>query len=150
MKLSFCIIGISLLFSSFYMHFLKDDKIFNKFTILLNDKQKEIYKKIFYERLKIYLLGVISGLFLGLLYQYNSKNKNICIFLTIIFITKLVIYKIHPKSDYMLYHLDNQNQVNAWTDIYVHMKTTWIKSIILGVLSYIFINYGIFNKNKFE
>ena len=89
----------------------------------------------------------MAGLFLGILYQYNTKNKNICIFLTIIFITKLVVYKIHPKSDYMLYHLDNQNQVNAWTDIYVHMKTTWIKSIILGILSYIFINYGIFNKN---
>ena len=147
MKLSFCIIGISLLLSSFYMHFLKDESVFSKFTMLLNDKQKEIYKKIFYERLKIYLFGVMAGLFLGILYQYNTKNKNICIFLTIIFITKLVVYKIHPKSDYMLYHLDNQNQVNAWTDIYVHMKTTWIKSIILGILSYIFINYGIFNKN---
>ena len=46
----------------------------------------------------------------------------------------------------MLYHLTNSEQVDAWTDIYVHMKTNWVKSIGLGLISYIFIYFGFIKK----
>ena len=141
MKISYCLVGISLLFSSIYMHLLKDTDNFTKFTSLLDREQLDIYNTIIHERLKIYIFGVILGIVLALLYT-KFYGKNICIFLAIVFITKLVVYKVFPKSTMMLYHLTNKAQTDAWTDIYVHMKTTWIKSIILGVISYLFIYYG--------
>ena len=145
MKLSYCLVGISLLFSSIYMHFLKDETNFTKFISLLTSEQVQIYNKIIHERLRIYLFGVFLGIILGLTYM-KFYGTNLCVFLTIIFVTKLVVYKIYPKSTMMLYHLTNKAQTDAWTDIYVHMKSSWMKSIVLGVLSYIFIYYGFLKK----
>ena len=145
MKFSYCLIGISLLFSSIFMHFLKDETKFKRFVSLLTREQAQIYNKIVYERLRIYSLGVFLGIILGLIYM-KYYGKNLCVFLTIIFVTKLAVYKIYPKSTMMLYHLTNKAQTDAWTDIYVHMKTTWMKSIVLGVLSYIFLYYGFLKK----
>ena len=145
MKLSYCLVGISLLFSSIFMHFLKDETNFKRFVSLLTREQAQIYNKIVYERLRIYSLGVFLGIILGLIYM-KYYGKNLCVFLTIIFLTKLVFYKIYPKSTMMLYHLTNKAQTDAWTDIYVHMKSIWMKSIVLGVLSYIFLYYGFLKK----
>ena len=53
MELSYCLVGISLLFSSIYMHFLKDETNFTKFISLLTSEQVQIYNKIIHERLRI-------------------------------------------------------------------------------------------------
>ena len=142
MKIGYCFVGFTLLFASIYMMFLKDETKFYKFMNTLNDKQKKIYKMVINERLRIYLTGMVLGLCLAFLYQYYSKAKNICIFLILIFATKLIFYRAYPKSTYMLYHLDRKEQIDAWTDIYVYMKTNWMKSLGLGALSYLFLNYG--------
>tara|TARA_B100000035_G_scaffold296129_1_gene287801 strand:- start:188 stop:625 length:438 start_codon:yes stop_codon:yes gene_type:complete len=145
MEITYCLVGISLLFSSIYMHFLKDETNFTRFVSLLNQDQMQKYNSIVHERLRIYIQGIFLGIILGLLY-IKYYGSNICVFLTIIFITKLTFYKIYPKSTMMLYHLTNKEQTDAWTDIYVHMKSTWLKSIILGVLSYIFLYYSFLKK----
>ena len=90
------------------------------------------------------MIGAFIGLVLGLIYLKFYGN-NICIFLALVFFTKLFVYHIYPKSTYMLYHLTNPKQVDAWTDIYVHMKTNWVKSIGLGLVSYIFIMLSLKN-----
>lgn len=143
MNLGYCFVGFTLLFASIYMMFLKDEKKFYYFMNTLNDKQKQIYKDVINERLNIYLMGMFLGLSLAIYYQYYSKDKNLCIFLVIIFATKLIFYRTYPKSTYMLYHLDTKKQTDAWTDIYVYMKTNWIKSLGLGAISYLFINYAL-------
>lgn len=142
MNLMYCLVGFSLLFGSFFMHFLKDDKVFDHFMSLLTRDQRNTYTKIIKERVFIYLLGTIVGIILAV--TYNKFYKfNICISLTIIFVVQLVIYKIYPKSTYMMYHLKNKAQTDAWMDIYTHMKYNWIKSVGLGLVSYLFILYGI-------
>lgn len=145
MNYSLCIIGVTLFLASIYMHILKDDKNFSKFVNLLNSKQVEKYNLIIHERLRIYMVGVFIGLVLGLIYL-KFYGSNICVFLALVFFTKIFVYHIYPKSTYMLYHLTNQEQVDAWTDIYVHMKTNWIKSIGLGLISYICIYYAFIKK----
>ena len=145
MNYSLCIVGVTLFLASIYMHFLKDDNNFTKFTNLLNSEQLEKYNLIIHERLRIYMIGVFIGLVLGLVYL-QFYGDNICIFLSLVFFTKLFVYHIYPKSTYMLYHLTNSEQVDAWTDIYVHMKTNWVKSIGLGLISYIFIYFGFIKK----
>tara|TARA_A100001015_G_C14998168_1_gene717149 strand:+ start:1168 stop:1617 length:450 start_codon:yes stop_codon:yes gene_type:complete len=147
MKLTYCLVGFTLLFSSIFMHLIKDNTKFSNFINTLNDKQKKIYKDIILERLKIYSIGIAVGLLLGVFYYLKtSKDKrNICLFLTIVFITKLVVYRVYPKSTMMLYHLTNKAQTDAWTDIYVHMKRNCIISIILGLISYLFLGKGFKN-----
>ena len=61
----------------------------------------------------------------------KKSNKNVCIFIVIVFVTKMFAYKGYPKSTYMLYHLDKKEQVDAWTDIYRNMK----KIMQLGYLN---------------
>jgi len=39
----------------------------------------------------------------------------------------------------MLYHLDNQEQVSAWTDIYRYMKKIWMLSFVFAIISYVLI-----------
>ena len=87
---------------------------------------------------------MLLGLFLGFIYLSMNKNTNmnICAFIAIIFITQIVFYKIYPKSTYMLYHLDKQEQVSAWTDIYTYMKKIYMFSFILAIVSYILIGYS--------
>ena len=144
-KLIFCAIAFILLISSVVMHFFIDKK--DNFLETLNHKQKVKYKEIIYERLKIYIFGMILGLFLGILYLYTySEDKfKVCKFIAIIMSTKLIFYYFYPKSDYMLYHLQTKEQVKAWTDVYKSYKNAWKYSLIVSFISYILISYGLNN-----
>ena len=141
MNITICSAAIVILLSSVFMMFLKDNNLFLKFMNTLNSDQKEIYNKIIKERLSLYFGGMLLGIFIGLLYLFNSgkSNRNICIFIVIVFITKMIVYKGYPKSTYMLYHLDKKEQVDAWTDIYRNMKKIWMLSFVFSIISYILI-----------
>ena len=141
MNITICSAAIVILLSSVFMMFLKDNNLFLKFMNTLNKEQKEIYNKIIKERLSLYFGGMLLGIFIGLLYLFYSKksNKNVCIFIVIVFVTKMIVYKGYPKSTYMLYHLDKKVQVDAWTDIYRNMKKIWMLSFVFAIISYILI-----------
>jgi len=144
MNITICSVAVVFLLSSIFMMFLKDEKLFTNFMNTLNKDQKKIYFKIIRERTMLYIGGMLLGLFLGFIYLSMNKNTNmnICAFIAIIFITQIVFYKIYPKSTYMLYHLDKQEQVSAWTDIYTYMKKIYMFSFILAIVSYILIGYS--------
>ena len=139
MNITICSAAIVILLSSIFMMFLKDNNLFFKFMNTLDDKQKEIYKRIIRERFLLYFGGMLLGIFLGLLYLFYSKKseRSICIFIVIVFLTKMVVYKGFPKSTYMLYHLDKKEQVTAWTDIYTYMKKIWMLSFVFAIISYV-------------
>jgi hypothetical protein len=143
MNLTFCTLAIIFIISSIYLCFMKrDNKIFMRFNRLLNKQQQKIYQTIIRERLTIYIIGIILGIILGVLYLYNKSKimKHICIFICIIYITKLVVYYIAPKSPLMLYSLTSQVQVKAWADIYTEMKKRWVTSLFVGGIGYILLS----------
>lgn len=143
MEISPCLIGFTLLFSSIYMSIMKkDSKIFSNFMKLLNQSQKKMYSKIIYERMSIYVMGMILGLVLGIYYYLNNKTDEyrLCKFLCIIYIVKLGFYYFYPKSPLMLYSLTNQKQVSAWADIYSEMKRRWILSLLIGFIGYLILS----------
>ena len=140
MEISPCLIGFTLLFSSIYMSIMKkDSKIFSNFMKLLNQSQKKMYSKIIYERMSIYVMGMILGLVLGIYYyfKYKTDKYRLCKFLCIIYIVKLGFYYLYPKSPLILYSLTNQKQVSAWADIYSEMKKRWILSLLVGFFGYL-------------
>jgi len=136
-----CIVGITLLFASVYMSFIKhDDKHFVKFYDTLNEEQKLIYSVIVLERVMIYVTGMILGLILGIYYYfwYGHKHKyKLCSFLAIIYLTKLGFYYLYPKSPLMLYYLETKEQTDAWADVYTIMKSKWKHSLTVGFFGYL-------------
>ena len=141
MNITICSVAVVFLLSSIFMMFLKDEKLFTNFMNTLDEDQKKIYFKIIRERTMLYIGGMLLGLFLGVVYLSMNKKTgmNICAFITIVFVTQVVFYKVYPKSTYMLYHLDDPKQVSAWTDIYTYMKKIYMLSFLLAIVSYILI-----------
>jgi len=122
----------------------KDDGIFIRFMDSLDPEQSIIYSEIVYERLMIYVIGMVLGLFLGIYYILTNKTDNyrVCKFLCIIFVTKLLFYYFMPKKPLMLYSLKTQSQVEIWADIYSEMKNRWIKSLLVGFIGYLILSMG--------
>ena len=92
MKINYCFIGLTLLFSSVSMSLENREKVeFVNFYNLLDDQQKEKYEVIVRERLIIYVVGMVLGLGLG--YYYYSKNKGekyiVCKSIIIMYLIKL-------------------------------------------------------------
>ena len=141
MKL-YCFIGFTLLFSSIIMNLLSNkNQYISNFLETLDENQKKIYSEIVYERLMIYVKGMLLGLLFGIifLYKYPKDKYKICKFFAIVFSTKLIFYYIYPKKKLMLYHLKTKEQISGWADIYLHMKKTWITSIIISAIGYVLI-----------
>ena len=141
-KIISCAIAFVLLLSSILMHFFIDKK--DDFLLTLNESQKKKYKDIIQERLKIYIFGMILGLVLGFLYVYiyNEDRFRVCKFVAIVLVTKLTFYYFYPKSDFMLYHLTETEQVSAWTDVYRNYKNAWRNSLIIATISYILLSFS--------
>ena len=136
-KIISCAIAFILLLSSILMHFFIDKK--DDFLLTLNDDQKQKYKSIILERFRIYIFGMILGLLLGFsyIYIYSEDKFKVCKFVAIVLVSKLTFYYFYPKSDFMLYHLTEREQVSAWTDLYRNYKNAWKNSLILAIISYI-------------
>ena len=80
----YCLVGVTLLLSSFFMSFIdtKQDH-FYEFNDMLNEEQQNQYKKIILERTKIYIIGTMIGLLAGLYYIMQQKIKVIYQFVNI-------------------------------------------------------------------
>jgi len=140
-----CALGISLLFSSFYMSYMKqDNEIFIDFYSLLNDEQKNIYEGIVKERFIIYFAGSILGIISAVLFYRNNKSEKyiLCKSLFLLYFIKLGFYYMYPKQPLMLYSLTSKEQTDGWADIYSEMKNRWKLSIFLGFISYLIIGFS--------
>jgi len=116
----------------------KDDSIFVEFIDTLDPDQSVIYAEIVFERLMIYVMGMLLGLFFGIYYIITNPNDEyrVCKFLCIIYVIKLLFYYFYPKKPLMLYSLKTNEQVDAWATIYSVMKNRWKKSIVVGLIGY--------------
>ena len=110
---------------------------------LSSDLQKR-YDKITKERSNIsyqgYILGVILSL--GIIF-YNLKIKGAkmyttalgCTVIATAFVTNYFYYMLHPKSDWMLNHMNNQEEVKAWLLMYREMSYNYHMGLVLGIIA---------------
>ena len=141
-----CVIGITFLIASIYSTIYRPNKdIFLKFQNLLNDQQEKRYHTIVRERIKIYTIAVCGGLLAGYLYykMYPKRPDKWCTFLVIVYLVKLGIYYLYPKSPLMLYSLTTKGQTDAWADIYTEMKYRYRISLFIGFIGYLIISSGL-------
>ena len=84
---------------------------------VLPDNLDKIYEQIIIERRNHYVFGLVLGGILAFLVIKNVKTVNrfhrISLFVAITLMTSVVFYLLMPKSDYMLNHLQNAEQVRG-------------------------------------
>jgi uncharacterized protein YacL len=145
-----CLLGFALLGGMLYtMSVGKDNKVFKDFNATLNEDQKKKYREIASERLNLYLQGLFLGLIVAVLAMrlklgkmLKAKTPKVCAFVVIALVINHLYYALMKKSSYMLNHLDNQEQVNAWLEIYKHMKNRKIIGMLIGVLGYVLVAWA--------
>ena len=123
---------------------------------VLNDKQKEIHQKIVDERKSIYFTGYAIGLALSivviLFYKYaiilpNRRSQLpiwsiVCMVGAITFTTNYLYYILAPKTTYMIQHLENREQNEAWLNIYRTMQVKYPTGLVLGIVAIMIFAYS--------
>ena len=137
-----CMISIIFIIANIYFNYsINKNKVMKQYEDTLNEKQLSIYKKIVQERLTISIYGYIIGLILSLIiiivnYKYYKINKKIiiCLVGSITFIVHYFYYTLTPKSDWMLLHIEKE-QNKDWLNMYNTMKTNYHFSFVIGIIS---------------
>jgi hypothetical protein len=112
---------------------------------LSSDLQKR-YEKITKERMNISYQGYALGVILSLvIIFYNVRIKSpsnrmnttslVCTVIATAFVTNYFYYMLSPKSDWMLNHMNNQEEVKAWLLMYREMQFNYHSGMVLGIIA---------------
>jgi uncharacterized membrane protein YkgB len=101
------------------------------------------YDSISQERLSISYQGYALGFIFSLcIIYYNLKMKQVkmnntalvCTVVATSFMTNYFYYILHPKSDWMLKHLQNKEEIRAWLQMYREMQYNYHLGLALGII----------------
>jgi hypothetical protein len=126
-----CLVTAALLGSSVVTGLLVNYTHFTNFEKSLTIEQMEKYKMIKRERMIIYSVATIIGLIAGFM-----NHKNTCIAVSSALFLQVFIYKLWPKSDYMLNHVETPDQSKLWMKKYTHMTFLSNVGMLVGLIAY--------------
>jgi hypothetical protein len=102
------------------------------------DLQKR-YDKITRERMLISFQGYVAGVILSLLIIFYRGIKNpyslVCTVMATCFLTNYLYYMLHPKSDWVLNHVETKEEVKAWLQMYREMQYNYHTGLALGIIA---------------
>lgn len=109
----------------------------------LTPELEQRYEKITEERRNIFYKGYFLGFALSIAIIFMNKMRGtplsnwsiVCTVLAVSFLTNYFFYILHPKSDWMLNHIDNQEQSKAWLKIYRSMQVYHHGGLALGLVA---------------
>ena len=135
-----CASALAFIVASIYVC-VSSKSLSQPFEKTLDQDQQIIYQKIVKQRMQIYIIATIVGAILGLLYLILLRNKQstwalICTAVVIFFGAQIIIYLLYPKSDYMLNHINDQEQAKAWMALYNEMMKKYLIGFVLGLIGY--------------
>lgn len=137
-----CSISCIFIIGMIYFYNATDkSEIVKKYKATLPIDLQQRYEKITDERKRISYHGYILGLFLSILILfYNIRIKMhtislVCTVMATCFLTNYFYYMLSPKSDWMLHHTTNQDQVNAWLIMYREMSYNYHLGIVFGIIA---------------
>ena len=149
-----CYLAAACIGSSIYMMLTRSSKHV-ELAKTLNETQIKTYSKIKKERFLIWAKATILGIIVSIMFakfgnyylDINNSFNRACIGTLIFYAVQYMVYNIHPKSDYMLNHVENKQQAKAWLAVYKSMKNKWHLGMLLGLIGYFLLSITIF-KNK--
>lgn len=141
--LSWCFVAIVFLIANLYVSFTADKGVLKRdFYSVLNDHQISKYNELVKERRNIYLQGYFVGFVVAIIFilltQRGGKLFNmgvICIAGAITLVVNYLYYMLYPKRDFMILHLNNLEQKQAWLNIYKHMQYKYHIGLVLGIIA---------------
>jgi hypothetical protein len=113
-------------------------EIVKQYKATLPADLQQRYEKITEERRRISYQGYGLGLLLSCIILYNRGKMNISLVCTVMatcFLTNYFYYMLSPKSDWMLNHLTDKDQVHAWLLMYRSMSFHYHLGIVFGILA---------------
>ncbi len=138
-----CLLSLVFLIAAVYKFVSLDKELYHKdFVDLLTEEQLKKYKKIVEERKSIcfegYGMGLVVGIILVIFNVYQKKRKltrlsMACIVASTMFIVQYFYYILYPKSDWILLHLNTDEQKKKWLDIYRVMQRSCHEGVALGI-----------------
>jgi len=149
-----CSIGLMFLIANLYVTFTAD-KIKQKedFYNTLSQDKIERYEVIINERRTIYLKGYGLGLILAFIslflyekFGWNDKKKGlnkVCFIGGITLLVNYFYYMLSPKTDYMILHLNEENQRKEWLKINKTMQFKYHIGLLLGIVASMVLAYAV-------
>jgi len=119
-------------------------KIVNSYKEKMPPNLQKRYETISNERMNISYQGYVLGFVLSLfVIYYNSHFKGaklsntslVCTVIAVSFITNYFYYMLSPKSDWMLNHMNSQDQVKGWLLMYREMQFNYHAGLALGIVA---------------
>ena len=140
-----CMISAIFVIGMIYFYNMADKSAVVKHykSSLSSDLQKR-YEKITKERTNISYQGYALGLILSLgIIFYNLKFKHlkmntaslVCTVIATSFVTNYFYYMLSPKTDWMLNHMINQEEVKSWLLMYREMQYNYHMGLVLGIIA---------------
>ena len=140
-----CIIAAVFVIGMIYFYNMtgKSEIVKNYMEKLPADLQKR-YEFITKERKMLSYQGYALGVALSIcLIIYNtqflshkmSTSAMVCLVIATSFLTNYFYYILSPKSDWVLNHTKNQEQVKAWLVMYREMSFNYHAGLALGIIA---------------
>lgn len=144
-----CFAGVVFLIANLYVTFTVDktadkDALYNTL-----DKEEIVrYEDIVKERRNIYFQGYGLGILIALVLlslmdrRKMGKIAMACFAGGVTLTVNYLYYMLRPKSDYMILHLNKEDQRQAWLNIYRTMQVKYHLGLALGILAAMLLVHG--------
>ena len=142
--LSCAISAIFIIGMIYFYNMTNKSKIVKSYKEKMPPDLQKRYEVISNERMRIsyqgYILGFVLSLFV-IFYNYHFKGSKInntslvCTVIAVSFITNYFYYMLSPKSDWMLNHMNSQDQVKGWLLMYREMQFNYHAGLALGIIA---------------
>lgn len=140
-----CMISAVFVIGMIYFYNITDkSEVVKHYKQKLSSDQQKRYEKIVEERTKIsytgYILGLVLSLFI-IFYNMNLKGAKlsntsvVCVVIATSFLTNYFYYTLSPKTDWMLNHMNSQEEVRSWLQMYREMQYNYHMGIVLGIIA---------------
>lgn len=109
------------------------------------------YENIARERMMISYYGYGLGIIISLLIiYYNTSVKHnklntsslVCTVVASSFMVNYFYYMLSPKSDWMLDHITNKEQIKLWLQVYREMQYNYHLGLVLGIIAVGMLGYA--------
>lgn len=134
-----CAISCIFIIGMIYFYNATDkSEIVKRYKDTLSPDLQKRYERITTERRWISYQGYMLGLLLSAVILYHRRKMNttslVCTVMATCFLTNYFYYMLSPKTDWMLNHITNQDQVDAWLIMYRGMIYHYHLGIVFGII----------------
>ena len=135
-----CAISCVFIIGMIYFYNATDkSEIVKQYKATLPDDLQKKYEEITSERRNISYQGYGLGLLLSFVILYHRRKMNtislVCTVMSTCFLTNYFYYMLSPKSDWMLNHVTDKDQVHTWLMMYRAMSFNYHLGIVFGIIA---------------